>query len=154
MPEPYILFQVDGTTYAVPSAQVQQVEMVEKITHVPNAPEFVEGVVYLRDRVVPVISVRRRFHLEKTPYDLRSRLIVVRMDERVVGMAVDAAREFARLAVEDIQPLPEGLSGPGREYLEGVVSLRERLILIANLRRLLTFEEKQALAGAFQAEDG
>lgn len=142
MSEPFILFQIAGSTYGVPSAQVQQVEMVENVTPVPNAPGFVEGVVYLRGRVVPVINLRRRFGMEKIPYDLQSRLIIVLIDGRAVGLAVDSAREFVSLSEDQILPPPENLAGPGIEYLEGVVSLQERLILVVNLLPLISVSEE------------
>jgi purine-binding chemotaxis protein CheW len=145
MSEPYIVFQVDHVDYAVPSAQVQQVDMIDRVTFVPNAPHFVEGVVSMRGQIVPVVSLRRRFSLPVIPYDIKSRLLVVRLDNRLIGLAADQAREFIRLEAEQIAPPPEGLEGPGLEYLEGVVSEGERLILVVNLRQLLTRQEKESL---------
>src|SRR4030095_4156868 len=92
--EPFILFELAGTTYGVRSRFVQQVEMVEHITPVPNASEAVEGVVFARGQVVPALNLRVRFGFEKAAFDLRSRLIVVNTGGRVVGMIVDTAREF------------------------------------------------------------
>lgn len=146
MPEPFILFQIAGVTYAVRSAQVQQVEMVENITLVPNAPDFVEGVVYLRGKVVPVVNLRQRFGMEKIPYDIHSRLIITRLNDRIIGLAVDSARQFVSLPEEQLLPPPESLSGPGVEYLEGVFSLEEQLILIVNLPQLFTSFEREKLA--------
>jgi purine-binding chemotaxis protein CheW len=145
MPEPYILFEVAGATYAVHSEQVQQVEMLASITRVPNTPEFIEGVTAIRGQVVPVVQLRRRFHLDPVEPNLRSRLIVVRVDGRRVAMLADTAREFAQLAPEQIQPPPADLAGPGVEYLDGVATVNGRLILVVNLQKLLTASEKQAL---------
>jgi purine-binding chemotaxis protein CheW len=146
MLEPFILFQVAEADYAVRSDQVQQIEMVEKVTHVPNAPHFVDGVVYLRNQVVPVVNLRARFGFPKVSYDLRSRLVVVRLERRVVGLAVDSAREFIKLDTETMLPPPEGLQGPNLDYLEGVISTQERLLLVVNLAKLLDFSEQAALA--------
>jgi purine-binding chemotaxis protein CheW len=151
MLEPYIVFQVAGSNYAVRAAQVQQVEMVENITHVPNAPDYVEGIVYLRNQIVPVINLRERFRMGKIPYDLRARLIVFQIDERTIGMAVDAAREFFWLDRETFTPPPESLTGSGIEYLEGVCSQNNRLILVVNLHRLLS-QQEQDLASEFAAQ--
>ena len=73
----YILFTVAGTTYALPSGEVRHMEMIEDITRVPNAPAFVDGVVFSRGQVVPVVNLRARFGFERAPFDLRTRLIVV-----------------------------------------------------------------------------
>lgn len=149
--EPFILFEVADATYAVPVRQVQQVEMLELLTRVPKAPTFVEGVTSIRGQMIPVVSMRRRFHMEEAERTLRSRLIVIRLDDRVIGMLVDSAREFVRLSAEQIQPPPEGLSGPGVEYLEGIIHLAERLILVINLHRLFDRPEKEALSEDFPA---
>lgn len=142
--ETYIIFEVAGASYAAPSEQVVMLEMVDAITPVPNAPEFVEGVVAVRGQIIPVVSVRRRFHMPTIPLDIRARLVVIRLGERQVAMLVDTAREFARIPRDQIHP-PEGLSGPGMEYLEGVAALPGRLILLVHLEQLLNFEERQSI---------
>ena len=146
MPEPYVLFEVAGATYAVRSADVQQVEMVDQITRVPNAPAFVEGVVSVRGQVFPVISLRKRFHMPAQPVDLRSRILIIRLEGRHVGMLVDAAREFVRLDEDQISPPPENLNGPGVAYLRGIAHLGSRLILIVDLPQLLNMEERVRFA--------
>jgi purine-binding chemotaxis protein CheW len=145
MQESYIVFEVAGASYAAPSAQVVMLEMVDTITRVPNAPEFVEGVAAVRGQIIPVISVRRRFHVQPIPLDIRARLVVIRLGERQVGMLVDTAREFVRISSDQIH-LAGDLTGPGVEYLDGVATLPSRLILLVNLERLLSFEDRQTLA--------
>ena len=136
--EPYILFELAGATYAVRSGEVQQLEMVGDITPVPNAPPFVDGVVSVRGQVIPVVNLRARFGFARVPFDLRSRLLVVRRDGRTVGFAVDSAREFARIAAGAVQPPPEGISGLNGRYLEGVAHLGERLVLILDMTDLFS----------------
>jgi purine-binding chemotaxis protein CheW len=143
MREPFIIFSVGRTFYAVRSEQVQQIEVVENVTPVPNTPDYVDGIVYLRGKVVPVINLRTRFGLERQPFDIYSRLVVIELEQRVVGLAVDSAREFIHLDSSEIIPPPESLSGPGVEYLEGVHTQDDRLILIVNLHRLLEKREKE-----------
>lgn len=151
--QPFILFEVAGATYAVPAEQVQQVEMLELLTRVPKAPNFVEGVTSIRGQVIPVVSLRRRFQMEEIEHGLRTRLIVIRLGERRIGMLVDSAREFLRIASEQILPPPEGLAGPGVEYLEGIVHLADRLILVMNLHRLFDVSEQQAFVEKFSAQE-
>jgi purine-binding chemotaxis protein CheW len=137
----YILFTVAGTTYALPSGDVQHMEMIENITRVPNAPSFVDGVVFSRGQVVPVVNLRARFGFERAPYDLRSRLIVVVSGGRMIGLIVDAAREFVNIAPDAIQPPHEALAGMSGRYVEGVASVGDRLILTLNLPHILNFTE-------------
>jgi purine-binding chemotaxis protein CheW len=149
----YILFMVGNSTYAISTEWVQQVEMVDKITPVPNTPAFVEGVVHLRGHVVPVVNLRTQFGLEKQPVSLRTRLLVVQMNGRVVGLLVDTAREFIGIEEDQILPLPEDLTGPGIEYLRGIASIGERLILVIELAQLLNREEKKALSQSLDAAE-
>jgi purine-binding chemotaxis protein CheW len=142
--EPFVLFELAGTTYAVRSQVVQQMEMVEHITPVPNAPIFVEGVVFSRGKVVPALNLRRRFGMEAVPHDLRTRLIVIAASGRTVGLLVDTAREFLAIPVEALKPAPETLTGLSGKYLESIATLGERLILILNVDEVLNFQEADA----------
>ena len=141
MTEPFILFELAGTTYTVRSHDVQQMEMVEHITPVPNAAPFVEGVVFSRGQVIPAVNLRLRFGFKAIPHDLRTRLIVVRVDERQVGLIVDTAREFVKIPTDAIQPPPETITGLSGRYLEGIVSLGERLVLVLDLNEVLNFAD-------------
>ena len=141
--ETYILFGVAGTTYALRSRQVLHLEMIEHVTAVPNAPGSVEGVVFSRGQVVPVINLRARFGFERTAFDLRNRLLVVQVDGRRVGLLADDAREFIGIADSAIRPPNEAIGGLSGNYIEGVVTLGERIVLLLNLREVVeNVEEK------------
>jgi purine-binding chemotaxis protein CheW len=137
----YILFTVSGTTYALPTAEVRHMEMIEDITRVPNAPSFVDGVVFSRGQVVPVLNLRARFGFDRAPIDLRTRLIVVQSGSRVIGLLVDAAREFVSIPPDAVQPPHEALTGMSGRYVEGIASLGDRLILILNLERIVNYAD-------------
>lgn len=136
--EPFILFDLAGATYGVRSREVQQLEMIGAVTPVPNAPPFVDGVVSVRGQVIPVVNLRSRFGFPRQPFDLRSRLLVMRREARTVGFAVDSAREFASIPANAIQPPPEGISGLNGRYLEGMAHLGERLVLILDMTDLFS----------------
>ena len=137
----YILFTVAGTTYALTSGEVRHMEMIEDITRVPNAPGFIDGVVFSRGQVVPVVNLRARFGFERTAVDLRSRLIVVQSAGRLIGLVVDAAREFVSIPPDAIQPPNDALAGMSGRYVEGIASMGDRLILVLSLDRILNFAE-------------
>jgi chemotaxis protein histidine kinase CheA len=145
--EPYILCELAGTTYAVPSRTVQQMEMVEQITPVPNAAACVDGVVFARGRVVPVLNLRRRFGREPIPVDLRSRLVVVAHQGRAVGLLVDSAREFVTIAAKAVQPPPEAATGAGGQCLAGIATVGDRLVLILDVEKVLNVAEPLPPAG-------
>ena len=146
--ENYILFTIAGTSYALPSHDVAHVEMVEQITRVPNAPAFVDGVVFSRGQVVPAINMRARFGFERAPLDVSSRLLVVQSRGRSVGLLVDACREFMTVPESAVHPPGEALSGLSAQYVEGVASVGDRLIVLLGLERLLGSTEHAVAAGA------
>jgi purine-binding chemotaxis protein CheW len=139
--ETYIVFSVAGTSYALRSAEVQHVEMIEQVTRVPNAAPFVDGVVFSRGQVVPAINMRSRFGFDRVPYDLRTRLIVVHAQGRQVGLIVDDGREFLRLPAAAIQPPQDSMTGLSSRYVEGIASVNDRLILVLQLEQLMNFAE-------------
>lgn len=140
----YILCELAGATYAIPSVAVRYVEMIEQITPVPNAPSAVEGIVLSRGQVIPALSLRARFGFAPQPHTLRTRLVVVASGERVVGLIVDTAREFARIAPAAISPPPAAISGLSGSYLEGVAALGQRLVLLLRLDEVLKITDSLA----------
>ncbi len=142
----YILFSVAGTTYALPSADVRHIEMVENVTRVPNAPPFVDGAVFSRGQVVPAVNLRARFGFERIPYDLRTRLLVVHAGDRTVGLIADEGREFVAIPDSAIQPPHEGLTGLSASYVGAIATVAGRMILILNLEQLLTVTDTASVA--------
>ena len=133
----YILFGVAGTTYAIRSQDVLHIEMIEHVTPVPNAAPFVEGVVFSRGQVVPVINLRARFGFERAAVTLRSRLLVVQHEHRRVGLLADESREFMRISDAAITPPHEAIGGLSGNYLAGVATLGQRIVLVLNVREIV-----------------
>src|SRR5262249_31241836 len=132
-----ILFSVAGTTYAVRSHEVRHMEMVGEITAVPNAPPFVEGVVFSRGQVVPVLHLRVRFGFERVPHDLRARLWVAAGGGRWVGLRADDARESVPISAPSIPPPADSLAGLSGNYLEGIATIGDRLVLVVRLAQVI-----------------
>jgi purine-binding chemotaxis protein CheW len=137
MSESFILFELAGTQYALRSRDIQQLEMLNKVTPVPNAPEFVDGVVSVRGHVIPAVNLRARFGFPRKDSDLRTRLLVVRTGDREIGMIVDTAREFISITPEMIQPPPDGIGGTSGKYLEGIAHVGDRLVLILDAQQII-----------------
>ena len=133
MSETYVLFELAGTTYGLRTGDVKHMEMLEHITPVPNASPAVEGIVFSRGQVIPAVNLRVRFGLPREPHTLRSRLIVVQVQQRLVGLIVDAAREFSAIPDEAIRPIQDAVSGMEGNYLKGIATTGERLILLLDL---------------------
>ncbi|HEY5444404.1 MAG TPA: chemotaxis protein CheW [Pyrinomonadaceae bacterium] len=140
--EQYVLFELVNTAYAVRSSAVSRLEMVENVTPVPNATESLEGVVLSRGRIIPAVNLRTRFGFSRIAYDLRTRLIVVEAEGRMVGLIVDAAREFTTLAGSEIKPPPEAIANLNGDYLEGIANINGRVILVLKLEELLKIADE------------
>jgi purine-binding chemotaxis protein CheW len=138
--EPFILFELAGTTYGVRSQFVQQIEMIEDVAAVPNAHAAVDGVVLIRGQVIPALNLRSRFGFDRIERNLRSRLVVLNTGGRVVGLIVDTAREFIKIPTESIEPPPEALTGLSGKYLEGIATINDRMILVLNLDAVLDLD--------------
>ena len=140
----YILFMVNGTTYALPSQDVAHVEMVEQVTAVPNAAPFVDGVVFSRGQVVPAVNMRARFGFARVAADLRSRLLVVQVRGRSVGLLVDSCREFLTIPPASVHPPADALSSVNTTYLAGIATMGDRMIVLLDLGALLNSSDPLA----------
>jgi purine-binding chemotaxis protein CheW len=147
----YILFDLAGTSYGVPSRDVLHMEMVEHITPVPNASPHLEGVVFSRGEVVPAINLRLRFGFPKAATTLSSRLIIVKVDGRRVGLIVDSAREFRKITADAIQPPAEAIAGLSGSYLAGIAKLGERVVLLLDMNEVVNKTGTEILMPAGEA---
>lgn len=137
----YIIFELDGAAYAVKSSNVLHVDMLEHITPVPNAASSVDGVVFSRGHVIPAINLRTRFGLPRQAHTQKTRLVFLKVRERVVALIVDSAREFQRIPADTIRPIQDTLVGIQGNYVEGVATVKNRSVLILDVGAVLTIEE-------------
>ncbi len=135
--ESYILFELAEATYGLRTHDVQHMEMIEQVTPVPNAPAFVEGVVFSRGQVIPALNLRVRFGFPRQSLSILSRLIIVQSGARRVGLIVDEAREFRYIPAESVAPPPESISGLSGRYLKGIAKVGERLIFLLDVGEVL-----------------
>jgi purine-binding chemotaxis protein CheW len=116
-----------------------------EITKVPRAPEFVEGVINLRGKVIPIIDLRKRFGLESREHDKHTRIIVIEISNMIVGFVVDSVSEVLRIPADTVEPPPPVVAGLESEYISGVGKLADRLLILLDLDRLLSGEEQHQL---------
>lgn len=146
--ESYILFELARTVYAIPSSTVQHIEMLEQVTVVPNAHRAIDGVVFSRGQVIPALNLRVRFGFEREPPSLRTRILFARTKQRTVGLIVDSCREFQTLRHQAVRPIEETLTGVSGNYLKGMTTLNERLVLILDLEAVLNLDRDEALTSS------
>ncbi len=143
-----VVFHLTDEEYAVPITQVHEIIKPAEITHIPGMPDFVEGVINLRGKVIPIIDIRKRFNLEQKEQDEETRIVVVDVGVQTVGLVVDAVTEVLRLSTEAIDPVPVTIAKISSEYLKGIGKLKERLIIILDIEKMLTEIEKISLEQA------
>ena len=139
-----VTFQLGKEEYAIDILQVQEIVMMTKITRMPKAPHFIEGIVNLRGQMIPIIDMRKRFSLAEAEHDADTRIIIVDIGE-IVGMVVDGVRDVIRLPDSAISPPPPMIQGISAEYLKGIGQFNERLLIMLDLEKVLTAEEQEIL---------
>ena len=145
-----VTFRVGSELFGVPISAVQEIVRVPTIARIPQSPEFVEGVINLRGRVITVIDMRKR--LGQTGMDLandvaarKARILVVEAEGRLVGVIVDEVAEVLRLAEDQTEPAPPMVAGLSNQYIRGVGKLKDDLLILIEIEKILTAEQLEAI---------
>jgi purine-binding chemotaxis protein CheW len=136
-----ITFGLDREEYGIKVGQVREVIRVTEITRVPQSPAHVRGVTNLRGRILPVVEIRTRLGLEAGVVTQRSRIIVVEVHDRVLGILVDAVLQVAKVPLETVTPPPEEVVTPQTDYINGVAHWSGRLIILLELEKVLLLQD-------------
>jgi purine-binding chemotaxis protein CheW len=141
-----VTFNIGEEEFGVDILRVQEIIRIMEITRVPQAPDFVEGVINLRGKVIPIIDLRRRFGMEVREHDKHTRIIVIEINNMIIGFVVDAVHEVLRIPADTVEPPPPAvMGGVDSEYISGVGKLDNRLLILLDLNRLLSREEQAEL---------
>lgn len=148
----FVSFVIAGEEFGVNILTVQEIIRPVEITRVPHAPEFVEGVINLRGRILPVIDLRTRFGFPSREQDDDMRIVVVEIGAQTIGFMTDSVQEVLRVDVTSIEPAPEIAVGIDAGYLRGVAKLDERLLILLELENILSADEAEELQGLDQEQ--
>lgn len=143
-----VTFSIGDEEFGVDILKVQEIIRTMEITKVPRAPAFVEGVINLRGKVIPIVDLRKRFGLAAREHDKHTRIIVIEINNMIVGFVVDSVSEVLRIPASTVEPPPPVVAGLESEYISGVGKLEDRLLILLDLDRLLSTDEEKEL---FQA---
>lgn len=138
-------FQLGNEEYGIDILKVQEINRVAEITKIPQSPDFVEGVINLRGNVIPIIDLRKRFHMPEREHDRQTRIVVGEIEGRTVGLIVDAVSEVIRLSSNTIEPAPKIVSENQVDYIKGVGKLDDRLLMLLDIDKILTGTDKEKL---------
>lgn len=140
-----VSFVLGNEEFGVDILCVQEINRMLQITKVPNAPSYVDGVINLRGRVIPVIDLRQKLGLPRKEHDHNTRVIVVEVNNKTVGFVVDGVKEVLRIPVSITEAPPEIVSGIKSEYIKSVGKLEDRLLILIDLEKILSKSEELEL---------
>jgi len=137
-----VTFQLGEELYGINIMDVKEIVRVQNVRAIPNAPVYVEGIFHLRNEIIPIINLHKRFHLKKAVTseedELLSGFIILDIDGMKLGIIIDKVSRVVTIEKEEIQPPPQMVSGIGAEYIQGVVRQETGYLIILDIRDLLT----------------
>jgi len=140
-----VSFNLGSEEFGIDILKVQEIIRLINITKIPNSPEFIEGVINLRGRVIPVISLRIKLGMQKIEYSNSTRIIVVEISNNIVGFVVDGVSEVLRIPANITEPPPSMVAGVDSEYITAVGKLEDRLLILLDLEKILALNENEVL---------
>jgi len=140
-----VSFNIGEEEFGVDILKVQEINRMLEVTRVPNAPEYVDGVINLRGKVIPIIDLRRRFGMDRKEHDKNTRIVVVELCGKVVGFVVDAVSEVLRIPKSVTEPPPPIVAGINASYITAVGKLEDRLLILLDLDEVLSEGERKNL---------
>lgn len=149
--EQLVVFELANEVYGVAISRVQEIIRMTTITRLPRAPEFVEGVINLRGKVIPVVDLKKRFGLQEGERTKASRIVVVDVGDHTIGMVVDAVSEVLRVPSGAVEPPSPVVTTIESDYIRGIAKLEGRLIILLDLDKVLSWDEKRKLREAVAA---
>jgi purine-binding chemotaxis protein CheW len=140
-----VSFTLGKEEFGIDILKVQEINRTTSVTRVPNSPHFIEGVINLRGKVIPIVDLRKRFGMTLAQHDKNTRIIVVEVLTKTVGFVVDSVREVLRIPQSVVDPPPPIIAGISSDYIEGVGKMDDRLLILLNLEKALSSAELQLL---------
>jgi purine-binding chemotaxis protein CheW len=136
-----VSFTLAKELYGIEITKVREIILITEITHVPEAPAFLRGLINLRSTVIPVIDLRARFGLPAGEVSDENRIMVLQACGKTIGIVVDAVSEVLRVKQEQIAPPPPTVTGLGKEYLSGLVKLDKQLLILLDIDKIFGEDE-------------
>lgn len=143
-----VVFDLATESYGVDIGAVREIIRMQEITNVPRTPDFVEGVINLRGKVIPVVDLRKRFGLSVGEKSAENRIVVVDIGGQDIGVIVDAVNEVLRIFTDSVEPPSSVITTADSDYLMGIAKVDDRLLILLDLESVLSAEEKAVLADA------
>ena len=133
----FVIFSLEGEEYGIEILRVKEIKEMIRITRVPKAPHYVRGVINLRGEVIPIVDLRKKFNLEKRNDNDSTRIIIVAVEEIIVGLVVDTSSEVIGIMIKDIEEAPETVGSFEQGFISGIGKVGSRLIILLNVDKIL-----------------
>lgn len=144
-----VTFQLGNETYGIDIMDVKEIQRMQETRPIPNAPTYVEGIFKLRNDIIPVVNLHKRFHIKKQETSeedaILSGIIIIDIEGMRIGIIIDRVARVVSVDYNQIQPPPQMFSGIGAEYIQGVVRQEEGYLIILNIRKLFSVKELQQI---------
>jgi purine-binding chemotaxis protein CheW len=137
----FLTFALGSEEYGVDILKVKEIRGYDAVTRLPDAPDYIKGVINLRGTIVPVVDMRLKFRLERAEYTALTVTIVLNVADRVVGMVVDSVSDVVQLSAEQVRAVPEIGATIDRQFLTGIGTLDERMLILLDIERLMASSE-------------
>jgi purine-binding chemotaxis protein CheW len=144
----YLAFKLGEEEYGIDILKVQEIRGYENVTRIANAPEFIKGVINLRGIIVPIVDMRIKFDLGEPTYDQFTVVIILSIAGRVMGMVVDSVSDVTTLQPDQIRPAPQMGCALNTDYLVGLGTVEERMLILLDIERLMSSAEMGLLQQA------
>ena len=139
----YLMFNLGKEEYGIDIARITAIEELQKITVIPDMPNFVKGVINLRGKVIPAVDLRLRFGMEEREYDDRTCIVIVSVNESTIGLIVDIVSEVHEIGKDDIGPPPSFKSASGKEqYIAGLAKKGDEVKIILDVEKIISNEDR------------
>jgi len=148
-----VVFRLLKEEYGVDVVQVKEIMRMQEITAIPNAPSWVRGVINLRNQIISIIDLKERLNLELSEPDDNSRIMVIEVGDKTIGMIVDGVNEVLRTNTSDIDITPPSTHDVQAEYIIGICKLESRLIVMLDLTKVLSLQEVGLLEGGAEKSE-
>lgn len=144
-----VVFKLGTDEYCVPVSQAREIQTYSVPTRIPNTPDFIEGIINLRGQIIPILDLKKRFGSGATQINLTTRVIIIEMNNELMGILVDSVSEVLKISQNRFELPPSAVqTSINNNYISGIGKLNERLLILIDLVKVLNEEEIEQLTGS------
>ncbi|SEP79717.1 purine-binding chemotaxis protein CheW [Solimonas aquatica] len=147
-PAEFLTFRLGDEEYGVDILKVQEIRGYDSVTRIPDAPDFIKGVINLRGTIVPVVDMRIKFRLGKAEYNEFTVMIILNVSGRVVGMVVDSVSDVMQLGSEQLRPPPDIAGAVSSKFITGIGTLEDRMLILVDIEKLMSSQDMALIESA------